>query len=151
CLTEGVRRLRSEKVSQAPARDAGKKAAQAEPPADRGKKGPAPRLRESPPVGDRPLLWLEIYRARDTRATGWKDWLGNLVGLAVVVGLLVGLRLTLDREAGILSSLLRMTVVGVSIAWCADTAYRAASSIGLDRDRRTLDGLLTLPCNRSAV
>jgi ABC-type transport system involved in multi-copper enzyme maturation permease subunit len=151
CLTGAVRCLRSEKIAQAPARDAGTRAAKAEQPADKGKKDPAPRLRESPPVGDHPLLWLEIYRTRDSRASGWKDWLGNLVGLAVVVGLLAGLRLTLDREAGILSSFLRLVLVGVALAWCWVTASLAVSSLGLERERRTLDGLLTLPCSRSAV
>jgi ABC-type transport system involved in multi-copper enzyme maturation permease subunit len=151
CLTGAVRRLRSEKAALAPARDAAKRAAKAEQPADKEKKAPAPRLGELPPVGDRPLLWLEIYRTRDSRGSGWKDWLGALVGLAVVVGLLVGLRLTLDREAGILSSLLRFVLVSVALAWCVVTASRAAESLGLERERRTLDGLLTLPCSRSAL
>jgi ABC-type transport system involved in multi-copper enzyme maturation permease subunit len=150
CLVVAIYRLRSEKTS--PARDAGKKAAQAEPPADKGATVPARPGRQSPPVGDHPLLWLEVYHSPRSERPEENTRVGKLVVVTGFVGLLAFIRLCgRPGDARAVSAALHLGLLGLAACWCVATGSRAAGSLGLERGRQTLDGLLTLPCDRSAV
>jgi ABC-type transport system involved in multi-copper enzyme maturation permease subunit len=150
CLTGADFGLRSGPILFA--RDAGKRAARATRPSDKGKTVPARPGRESPPVGDRPLLWLEAYHLPRSERLGWMTRVGSLVVVAVIAGLFARIRLSSGApESGAVAGGLRLGLVGLAAGWCVATGFRAAGSLGRERDLRTLDGLLTLPCSRSAV
>jgi ABC-type transport system involved in multi-copper enzyme maturation permease subunit len=124
-----------------------------------GPKRPPPAPRTAPPVGDHPLLWKETFReAGDGNTREFEDlWRQRPVrafGLpAGVVAFLWLATFTRGAEQWLLASgfLLRMSGFFFAVVWCAKTAFRAAGSVSLERDRRTLDGLLTLPVGRGVV
>jgi ABC-type transport system involved in multi-copper enzyme maturation permease subunit len=124
--------------------------------------GPADKARRRispPPVRDHPLLW------RETSRSGWsefalefeygfrKDWRLALVLLVGVIAFLgaVGFTVESDVRVGVFGFCMRLAGVGLAVAWCVGTAFRAASSISLERDKGTLDGLLTMPIRREAI
>jgi ABC-type transport system involved in multi-copper enzyme maturation permease subunit len=133
--------------------------------------GPRPRtvvvLEESgpvfrpPPVGDRPLLWKELYLGGGPLTPVLKDLMLPLLGLvlfpAVIAAgfLLLG---ALDRPAAayhrliaFVNPVVRGLGLFVAWAWCVVVGLRAATSVSKERDQRTLDGLFTLPLEREAI
>jgi ABC-type transport system involved in multi-copper enzyme maturation permease subunit len=120
------------------------------------------------PVTDAPLLWKEVYHGARFWANlplGGQFLLWSGIGLAIVlpilalIGLITGpndnsswLRWdensfaarTLNPEIRILAALL----AGM---WCLSVAWRACRSVSLEREQQTLDSLLTLPLDRSAI
>ncbi len=113
------------------------------------------------PVGDRPLLWKEVYQGgtdaltRAFESALRRAWPALLLLLLAVQGWLWSFlylargELT-DRFARV-GDLIRLALVLAAGAWCVATAFRAAGSVSGERDRRTLDSLLTLPSGRTAL
>jgi ABC-type transport system involved in multi-copper enzyme maturation permease subunit len=120
----------------------------------------APPLR-LPPVGDRPLLWKEMYQGgpatvgpppRRLLKELAVPWLASLF-LAALWALAIRAAV-LGRARGLNDAFTALcSAAGVALAavWCAGAAFRAAGSISRERERGTLDGLLTLPLERAAV
>jgi ABC-type transport system involved in multi-copper enzyme maturation permease subunit len=118
---------------------------------------PVVRLFPLPPVGRDALVWKELYfgggsaAGELTRMTG-----AALLGVAFSAGLayaaaaLGGLtrQVDLTREVNLITRGLTATL-GTAIG--IGTVLRAAAAVGRERERRTLDGLLTLPGGRDAV
>jgi ABC-type transport system involved in multi-copper enzyme maturation permease subunit len=119
----------------------------------------SPRL-DPPEVRDRPLLWKEIYRSGASEHTREfefglrKDWPAILLMLVFIPALLWAITLTASNYRawlGIRDWWVRVALVCSAGTWCVGTAFRGAGSVSLERDQRTLDGLLTLPSDRAAV
>jgi ABC-type transport system involved in multi-copper enzyme maturation permease subunit len=131
--------------------------------ARRSKRPPAPPRPPGPlpPVGYWPLLWKEYFfpaagGARREARTGPRltaallllPALAGGAGLRALSHLTGGRDFRSEREfAGELARWLLAVAAGV---WCVTTAFRAAGSVSGERERRTLDPLLTLPSPRSA-
>jgi ABC-type transport system involved in multi-copper enzyme maturation permease subunit len=115
--------------------------------------------RAHPPPGDWPLLWKETYRSRLEVATreaerrflkGWPQVLAVVFALsapALAVRYLATDRDTLDFYA----LLGRLAVALLAGLWCLVPGFGAAAAVSRERERRTLDGLLTLPVSRATV
>ncbi len=127
----------------------------------RPRRGPNRGRVRPPPVGERPLLWKEIYQG-DPMAAGppprelFKEmavpWLVALAlaGLCVLVVGGAGREHARGLTAA-LNVLCRNLGLDLMILWCAGVAFRAAGSVSRERERGTLDGLLALPVERAAV
>jgi ABC-type transport system involved in multi-copper enzyme maturation permease subunit len=120
---------------------------------------PAPLrpLQPHPPVADRPLLWKELYAAPRLR---WDHVHAVLLALLLVVAVSAGLlALTLvlvglTDDVSLAEPLnLWVRCVGTPLAGLLlfVTAFYAAGTVSRERERHTLDGLLTLPDGREAV
>jgi ABC-type transport system involved in multi-copper enzyme maturation permease subunit len=123
---------------------------------------PPPPGRPLPPVGDRPLLWKEVYAdaaaqdAVSTERSFREHWRGILAAVAVAAVPLTFLSRTYVFEgapffAGLLLMPLLIAFTFVTGGWCLATALVAAESVVGERERRTLDALLALPVPRSRV
>jgi ABC-type transport system involved in multi-copper enzyme maturation permease subunit len=107
------------------------------------------------------LLWKEIYHgipaAPGPGMGGWqlpnrRQVLITLGCLAVLSWFLLCVRPTLWQIlAGGLNQILRFVSVLFVGVWCWLLAFRAASCVSLERERRTLDGLLALPVDRAEI
>jgi ABC-type transport system involved in multi-copper enzyme maturation permease subunit len=121
----------------------------------------ADRWYDPPPVGERPFLWKEVYLGASINSLYNEGfftilWIAGLLAALVVAGdFLCGYLNDADRIYGVvrtaLDPFLRGLAVFLAAVWCVFLAFRAASSIGRERDRRTLDLLLTLPVERQAI
>jgi ABC-type transport system involved in multi-copper enzyme maturation permease subunit len=121
-----------------------------------------PALRDPPPpVGDRPLLWKEMFKGGQfTAGPSLREFLRK-EGVALLVALFALGVITLavygvgPERGHALSELLNWTCrffgIVLAGAWCVGVAFRAAGSISRERERGTLDGLLTLPIPRDAI
>jgi ABC-type transport system involved in multi-copper enzyme maturation permease subunit len=123
---------------------------------------PIQRPRPHPPVGDRPLLWKELYVGAGSLADPppgllWRAFLGApaIVCLALFGLVEFGHRTVpkdmVDLERYLFNPLLRLAVVGLWLAWSVATLFRAADSVCHEREDATLDGLLSLPVERRRV
>jgi ABC-type transport system involved in multi-copper enzyme maturation permease subunit len=108
------------------------------------------------PSGWRLLLWREMNP--DIRIAPPSEWSGVRFCLVVAILLaVVGRVFPADLHAGRDSHGLYVAVITVllffpfGIAWSCFTALLAAASVCGERERRTLDGLLTLPVSRAGV
>jgi ABC-type transport system involved in multi-copper enzyme maturation permease subunit len=110
-----------------------------------------------PPMGDRPLAWKEHYIEPHFRWDRLKPLFGlSLLFVGVMVGLLcVGILLTYARSDLGTNVLMNQWArwVGTPLAGSllAMTGFYAAGAVTRERERQTLDGLLTLPDGRTAV
>jgi ABC-type transport system involved in multi-copper enzyme maturation permease subunit len=125
-----------------------------------------------PPVGDNALLWRELHRgaahpltddADKAMAGLWPLMLGVVLGAFLAWAFRPGgpgpEGLTEPTSAAgvnavlthLVTPLLRVTGLLLALAWCAATAFRAATSLSREREQGTLDGLLTLPVSRRAL
>ncbi len=120
-----------------------------------------------PPIGGQPLLWKEIHIG--PRGNPWFRTLVEV--LRIVGGILVGLlaleavtcylldktsvyeslRVISEDSWPVVRQLPRLLAVLFTAAWGLSAAYQASSSVGEERDRGTLDGLLTLPVPRRDI
>jgi ABC-type transport system involved in multi-copper enzyme maturation permease subunit len=112
-----------------------------------------------PPVRDRPLLWREVSRsgwgefAREFEYGVREDWLAAIVLASIILVFLGAMRYSVDAavwDEGV-GAIMRLAGVGLAATWCVGTAFRAAGSISLEREKGTLDGLLTMPIARDAI
>jgi hypothetical protein len=118
-------------------------------------------------IGERPLLWKEVYHGAGTSA-GWRfgPVYGSALGIGLVVLLLafalaspeiwpMGRPFTLVAAYPFIRDGVNPTVRGLGIllaaAWCGGVAWRAAGCITRERQQRTLAGLLTLPIDPAVV
>jgi ABC-type transport system involved in multi-copper enzyme maturation permease subunit len=120
---------------------------------------PAPR---HPPVGDRPLLWKEMHQG-GRHAAGppprrlLKDWAVlwvfalSLAGLWALVARASISGRAREQHDAVVTVLCGFAGISLTALWCAGAAFRAAGAVSRERERGTLDGLLTLPLERAAV
>jgi len=107
-----------------------------------------------PPVGDRPLLWKELYVAQERSAPA-------LRGLLLVAGTIAGVIVGLQCLAVVLSAVERGTPVGVVLnpivravgaalacIILLSIVLQAVGSVVREREQQTLDSLLVLPIER---
>jgi hypothetical protein len=112
------------------------------------------RWRLASSVWDNAILWKDAgarradWQARAAPDGLRKKWPGHLLLLVVFAVTLAVVARAVEVPVGWLAFLnlvARAGLVSGAVAWCAHTAYFAAGSVGLERDGRTLDGLLALP------
>lgn len=128
---------------------------------DRGARRTLQRARRKPPVGKRPMLWKEIHGEGALRLN-WMGWMVvALLMLATIVPVVVILanhlanpfvpRQDWDSLPGQINLFVRIagTVVGV-LALLA-VGVRAAGSYSGERERQTLDSLLTTPMDSTPM
>jgi ABC-type transport system involved in multi-copper enzyme maturation permease subunit len=114
-----------------------------------------------PPIGERPLLWKEVYQgSRDvvTREFDYglrRSWRTVAALFLLVQGWLWSLLYFAGSNrpdyVALIGDVTRLTLTLTALAWCVATAFRAAGSVSGERDRQTLDALLTLPSGRTAL
>jgi ABC-type transport system involved in multi-copper enzyme maturation permease subunit len=121
--------------------------------------GPA-RWRLASSVWDHAIVWKDAgarradWQARTAPYGLRRKWPGHLLMLVVFAGTLAVVARSMEARVGWLAFLnlvARAGLVSGAAAWCALTAYLAAGSVGLERDGRTLDGLLALPAGGAAI
>jgi ABC-type transport system involved in multi-copper enzyme maturation permease subunit len=111
-----------------------------------------------PRVGDEPILWRELYAEHGYRlhplARGLLTFLGGaflfVAGLAYLCG--IAASLAFDRPAEFATEWVRVVGTTVGCLMLAAVAVRASTGLSAERDRQTLDSLLTTPLsNRSLL
>jgi ABC-type transport system involved in multi-copper enzyme maturation permease subunit len=112
---------------------------------------PIPRMRL--PLGNRPLLWKEMGPVANPGVFEFlnRSW-PVLVLSAAGLGWLVRTYCSAaSREMNDIFMLSAVMMTYPGLAWCGFVAMRAAISVCRERERNTLDSLLTLPQSRSAI
>jgi ABC-type transport system involved in multi-copper enzyme maturation permease subunit len=122
--------------------------------------------RESPPIGDDPLLWKEVLKGTGPAPPQLRYELAMpglfVVVVAGLVWILVAIYWLSDQGgqqvgeviAGFAAGFNIMLRAGVTILLtvvCIGVGFGAAGSVVGERARRTLDGLLTLPLSRMTI
>ncbi len=110
-----------------------------------------------PRVGADPVLWKELYAEHGYRisglARGLLQFLGG--GFLVVAGLtyLCGIAVSLAEKAptGFATGWVRVVGTVVACLMLVAVAVRASTGLGSERDRQTLDSLLTAPLSDAAI
>jgi ABC-type transport system involved in multi-copper enzyme maturation permease subunit len=121
---------------------------------------PVAMRRTITPSDNWPLLWKETKSGGEDSVTEVFEqffkryW--RLVCIAFLAISLLVLYLTSgsrlhDSSIRTLAFLVRLTIVPLGLGWCITLAFRAASGISQERDKQTLEGLLTLPVSRSEI
>jgi ABC-type transport system involved in multi-copper enzyme maturation permease subunit len=126
----------------------------------------------SPPVGDDGLFWKEVLHGTGPEAPKLWHELRFPTGLALVViallwgtlGSLLWLPILLEGQpwprasrheaentVRVLTFFEQAGTVLLLTVTCVIAGFRAAGCVSRERDRRTLDGLLTLPLTRAAI
>ena len=121
------------------------------------------RFRDHPPMGADPMLWKEKYidqglgLPESLRALGQIPLIMGIVLLTYFV-IVCGLQsmLNLDRAVGpgayeFTNGVVRVAGTGVLCFMLFGVALRTAHSISSERDRRTLDSLLTTPLENREI
>jgi ABC-type transport system involved in multi-copper enzyme maturation permease subunit len=115
------------------------------------------RVRSLPQVGNLPVLWKELYAEPLYRLQhGGSIVLTTLsAGLIVCGGMLVFALIYLELAAGKGTDKIQgiarlLTMIAASLALLA-TAMRACGAFAGERDRQTLDSLLTTPLKNSTI
>jgi ABC-type transport system involved in multi-copper enzyme maturation permease subunit len=104
-----------------------------------------------PPVNEYyPLLWKEAFVGRSADATLMADMAWMCFGVLVVVTALLALT-GQEQLADLPRSVFLAFLAPPAAALITGVAYRLAGSITHEREARTLEGLLALPCDRTAV
>jgi ABC-type transport system involved in multi-copper enzyme maturation permease subunit len=121
------------------------------------------RRRAVPPIGERPMLWKELYIERVGTLGRFGRWLGVLVTLVVggaslalagVAGWALFWRYDLawaDWATNELGSLLQDTGLVLGVLLQFGIGLRAAVSIASERDRATWDALLVTPLKPNEI
>jgi ABC-type transport system involved in multi-copper enzyme maturation permease subunit len=135
-----------------------------------GRQGRGPRRGWRPRLGNQPMIWKEVFSGRGLRM----HWLGKLIVLLLVLATFVPvfviayffLEGTLEEPLGFFGGqgdtwealaaqvqlwVVRFAGTGVASLLLLAVAVRASSSISLERDRQTLDGLLTTPMDSDTI
>jgi ABC-type transport system involved in multi-copper enzyme maturation permease subunit len=104
------------------------------------------------------LVWKEVNPRRVPRGADPKRPRFSIrhalevVPVAAIFGWLLSFKPIAESPAGNLPLLVGFAVLLLfGFLWCVSTASRAMESVCRERERRTLDGLLTLPVSRSAI
>jgi ABC-type Na+ efflux pump permease subunit len=118
---------------------------------------PGPR-RIRPPLGNWPLIWKEI-RFVDKRSHKGKV-IGESIELVITIAAFALVAVVVfaggahDEElkgTSILEFILRFAFIVHALGWCAVALYCGADSISQEREKRTLDGILSLPYSRAQL
>jgi ABC-type transport system involved in multi-copper enzyme maturation permease subunit len=120
---------------------------------------PPGRPRLLPPVGDSPLLWKEKNRAVGESASTALERLFSKPAVALLLpGLWAAMLFLARREAWddpdatqTMDVVSRSAAVLLAGLWCGAVAFVAAGGVSGERERRTLDVLLTVPASRAAL
>jgi ABC-type transport system involved in multi-copper enzyme maturation permease subunit len=117
--------------------------------------------RRRPPVGAWPLLWMEMHSGDEAELVISEIERETLRSRALLIeqilwpiGLGLLLRAATSGEANtnaVVEGFEHLLVLVVATAWCFVSAFRAAGAVSRERDRQTLDGLLTLPVSRREI
>jgi ABC-type transport system involved in multi-copper enzyme maturation permease subunit len=105
------------------------------------------RARPHRPIGQHPMLWKELF----VEARGRLGWVGKIVaGLVALLCLLpaviiIGSSIHRHPLSEVMNSYVRTVGTLLACLMLLAIAVRAASSIGGERDRQTLDSLLASP------
>jgi ABC-type transport system involved in multi-copper enzyme maturation permease subunit len=107
--------------------------------------GPPGKL---PEVGRWPLLWKETLHGRKGVLAFYRPLLALLAGVLFMA--------LFSDEAAALVEQMRAFFPGIAIlatagGWCMAVGFRAAAGVSRERDKATLEGLLTLPVSRDAI
>jgi ABC-type transport system involved in multi-copper enzyme maturation permease subunit len=121
---------------------------------------PVRRVSLLPPSRGDPLLWKEMTHDPPKRISSAPALLKKItIQVLLFCGafwlVVLGRRWYLkdydETPTVIANVLLRGLSMVIAFAWCVGAAFRAASSLGRERDRRTLAMLLTLPVKRTVL
>jgi ABC-type transport system involved in multi-copper enzyme maturation permease subunit len=106
-----------------------------------------------PAVGRFPLLWKEIFAETRYRSSTGSRVITYLLGAAIVVPALTLFADRMLSHAGFdeAAALVRAIVLVASILSLLAIAVRTSASISGERDRQTLDSLLSCPTSTSAI
>jgi ABC-type transport system involved in multi-copper enzyme maturation permease subunit len=115
----------------------------------------------SPPIGDDALYWKETLQGTGPVAlTHPLHWLAKHRRPVMLIGLSISL-LFIFQYLGdpdgmraflqVWSMFIRGGGALFVVGWCVGAAFRAAGSVSREREKRTLDGLLTLPLERAEI
>lgn len=111
-----------------------------------------------PPVGHNPLLWKETYLGAGLGPAEMAE--GAVVAALFVWPMVFALCLRFlttpgdTRDSGTIEgivTIVQVTVVGFGLFLWLGVGFRAARSVVTERQRQTLDGLLTLPVGRAEI
>ncbi len=121
------------------------------------------RWRERPPVSDRPMVWKEVRVEPGLQL----NWVGRIaIGLLVVVSFIPPVWIVLESwnasdptsllgpgrwTSWAINSWVRSVGTLVACLTLLGVAFRASGSIIGERDRQTLDGLLTSPLDSNEI
>ena len=117
------------------------------------------QAKDRPPVGELPMLWKEIH-VEGSLKLHWVAWI--LVLLLVVASFanpfvwvvewtVIGNRWQNEELVRSLNMWARVAGSAVACLTILGVAIRAANSIGNERDRQTMDGLLSTPLSSTAI
>ncbi len=115
--------------------------------------------RDRPPVGELPMLWKEIH-VEGSLKMHWVAWI--VVMLMVIATFanpfvwlvewtVIGQRWQSHEMVRDLNLWARVAASAVATLTIIGVAIRAANSIGNERDRQTMDGLLSTPLSSTAI
>jgi ABC-type transport system involved in multi-copper enzyme maturation permease subunit len=116
-----------------------------------------PPPKPKPPVGDASILWKELYAEPLIRVGPGGQTIGMIFGimglLLAAYVLLLGLAAAASSGnlSGFCNALARYAGTGVACLMLLGIALRAAGTITTERDRQTLDGLLTCPWENRTI
>jgi ABC-type transport system involved in multi-copper enzyme maturation permease subunit len=120
----------------------------------KAKKAPlAVRVVGRPPIGDQPMLWKEIF-AEPRLQFGWLGRIAVLVliGLSFLPLPFIWLENRSWRRLDVeMNVWVRIAGTGVSCLMLLAVAVRAAGTVHGERDRQTLDALLTTPLRNGQI
>jgi ABC-type transport system involved in multi-copper enzyme maturation permease subunit len=132
-----------------------------EPSGRRRRERPAPRSFRAPRVGaEDPLLWKERYFSGRMPGFDRGFLAGCAASVVAIIVFVVGLwlfvafvELVVKREdpSDILNPLARYSAFAAAVALAPAVGFRAATAVGRERQRRTLDALFSLPVDRRDV
>jgi ABC-type transport system involved in multi-copper enzyme maturation permease subunit len=131
----------------------------------RRSKSAEPKARRRKPVGDEPMLWKEVRVEAGLRLGRFgRAFVALMVAVSLVpVGLIAYYcfvdvsgrtyftEFPIERFRSGLNVWVRVMTVILGLLFLLGVAVRAAGSVGGERDRDTLDGLLTTPLSGAAI
>ena len=117
------------------------------------------QAKDRPPVGELPMLWKEIH-VEGSLKLHWVAWI--LVILLVIATFanpfvwlvewtVIGQRWQNNELVRDMNMWARVAASGVATLTIIGVAIRAANSIGNERDRQTMDGLLSTPLSSTSI
>src|SRR5262249_47903426 len=108
---------------------------------------PAP-LGKLPAVGRWPLLWKETLHGRKGIVEAHLPLLVLIAGVLFAAVVVFGPVLFAEKSRTLFPG---MAILATAGTWCTTAGFRAAAGVSRERDKATLEGLLTLPVSRDAV
>jgi hypothetical protein len=93
-------------------------------------------------------LWKETLHGRKGAGAAYRP--------LFALGAFVLFMTLFSNEAAVLAEQIRaffpgMAILATAVAWCMTVGFRAAAGVSRERDKATLEGLLTLPVSRDAI